>query len=77
MATKVALLLLGGLKLVLGPGGVAVAGAECSLFPPRPPLFLNGYLELVLGQPPDVWRSLRSGDLVEASWNLQKDVAGG
>eukprot|EP00983_Pelagomonas_calceolata_P041460 1138077-Pelagomonas_calceolata.AAC.1 len=26
-----------------------VAGAECSLFPPRPPLLLNGNWELVLG----------------------------
>eukprot|EP00983_Pelagomonas_calceolata_P069333 1150331-Pelagomonas_calceolata.AAC.2 len=28
--------------------GVAVAGAECSLFPPWPPLPQNRYLELVL-----------------------------
>eukprot|EP00983_Pelagomonas_calceolata_P043446 1138897-Pelagomonas_calceolata.AAC.1 len=28
---------------------VAVAGAECFLFPPHPPLLLNGYRELVLG----------------------------
>eukprot|EP00983_Pelagomonas_calceolata_P134589 1162075-Pelagomonas_calceolata.AAC.2 len=35
---------LGGLELILGPAsGVAVAGAECSLFPWRPPLLLNGY----------------------------------
>eukprot|EP00983_Pelagomonas_calceolata_P099154 1158426-Pelagomonas_calceolata.AAC.20 len=28
---------------------MAVAGAECSLFPPCPPLLLNGYREFVLG----------------------------
>eukprot|EP00983_Pelagomonas_calceolata_P059543 1145958-Pelagomonas_calceolata.AAC.3 len=30
-------------------GEEAVAGAECSLFPPRPSLRLNGYLEFVIG----------------------------
>eukprot|EP00983_Pelagomonas_calceolata_P042825 1138667-Pelagomonas_calceolata.AAC.1 len=30
-------------------GKVAVAGAECFLLPPRPPLFLNGHRESVLG----------------------------
>eukprot|EP00983_Pelagomonas_calceolata_P057232 1144971-Pelagomonas_calceolata.AAC.2 len=30
-------------------GGVAAAGIECFLFPPRPPLILYGYLELVRG----------------------------
>eukprot|EP00983_Pelagomonas_calceolata_P037469 1136339-Pelagomonas_calceolata.AAC.1 len=34
---------------VLLVGGVAVACAECSLFPPRPPLLFKGYRELVLG----------------------------
>eukprot|EP00983_Pelagomonas_calceolata_P022542 709897-Pelagomonas_calceolata.AAC.1 len=33
----------------LGVCEVAGAGAECSLFPPRPPLLLNGYWELFLG----------------------------
>eukprot|EP00983_Pelagomonas_calceolata_P031399 985040-Pelagomonas_calceolata.AAC.1 len=36
-------------KVTLEVGGVAVAGAGCSLFPPRPLLLLNGYRESVLG----------------------------
>eukprot|EP00983_Pelagomonas_calceolata_P002092 70902-Pelagomonas_calceolata.AAC.1 len=32
----------------LEAGEVAVAGAECSLFPPRPPLRLKGYQEMNL-----------------------------
>eukprot|EP00983_Pelagomonas_calceolata_P134643 1162078-Pelagomonas_calceolata.AAC.9 len=52
--TEVAVLLLEGHELVLEPGvftafGLGVAGAECSLFSPHPPLLLNGYQELVLG----------------------------
>eukprot|EP00983_Pelagomonas_calceolata_P049707 1141633-Pelagomonas_calceolata.AAC.3 len=55
METEVAVLLLGGLELNLGPGvftelvwiaeagRVGVAGAECSLFPPHTPQLLNGY----------------------------------
>eukprot|EP00983_Pelagomonas_calceolata_P040448 1137619-Pelagomonas_calceolata.AAC.7 len=33
----------------LEAGGVTVPGTECSLFPPRPPLLLNRYRELVVG----------------------------
>eukprot|EP00967_Tisochrysis_lutea_P042716 scaffold51422_cov16-Tisochrysis_lutea.AAC.1 len=53
MATAFAVLLLGSLKLILGPGtftgGVAVTGVECSLLSPRPSLLLNGYRALALG----------------------------